>query len=285
MKKSRQNDNGRALEFILVDYFEKNNNKVVLSNNAKEYQERDLIKYENLPLDLKKEFSTAALKFYNWFLSISTNNNRIEIDRFADNTGKVYDISINNINFSIKHNHYALKHPRPYSLAQQCGFAKESEEDITHRDKLLEISDDYRDNLNGIIKYNENKELLYNLFKEVNKACKNSLEEWIKVQPKIAFNFFNFVIGSNFYKIIVKTNKPNVELEIQDFLNVPQPENFLCFFDYNRKNYLSLEFNHGWVIDLRIHSASSSIKLKYKNQLDLKFDAKRKKGEIKSINI
>ena len=32
---SRENDNGRALEFILVDYFEKNNNKVILSETAK----------------------------------------------------------------------------------------------------------------------------------------------------------------------------------------------------------------------------------------------------------
>ena len=282
---SRENDNGRALEFILVDYFEKNNNKVILSETAKNYQKRDLIKYKNLPLDLKKSFSSAALKFYNWFLSISTNNDRIEIDRFADNTGEVYDLSINKVCFSIKHNHYALKHPRPYSLAQQCGFNKGSKEDIIHRNKLMIISDNYRDNLNEIQKYSENKELLFDLYSKINLACKNSLEEWINIKPIIAFNLFNFIVGSNFYKIIVKTNKPKLQIEIQDFLNVPQPKSFLCFFNKNKKNYLSLNFSHGWVVEMRIHSAKSLIQLEYDKQLSLKYDAKKIKGDLKSINI
>ena len=90
------------------------------------------------------------------------------------------------------------------------------------------------------------------------------------------------VFFTNFYKIIVKEDTNGPTIEIQDFLNVPQPSNFVCRTDPNMKNHLNIKFNHGWVIDLRIHNAKTDIQLDQKKQLSLKFDARKIKGKINS---
>ena len=61
-------------------------------------------------------------------------------------------------------------------------------------------------------------------------------------------------------------------------------KNYLMF-NKNKKNYLSLNFFHGWVVEMRIHSAKSLIQLEYNKQLSLKYDTKKIKGDLKSINI
>tara|TARA_A100001015_G_C14958603_1_gene699865 strand:+ start:642 stop:1499 length:858 start_codon:yes stop_codon:yes gene_type:complete len=282
MTNSNQNDYGRALEYAIVDYIQKNHHKVLLTCNALQMQKRDSIKFEQLQQNLKDRFLIASQKFLTWFLSLNVNKKTITIDRFNDNSGSVSDLSLNNVNFSIKHNHDALKHPRPYSLAQQCGFAKGSDEDKIHRKNMFTVSNEYRDALNKLTKYNQDKSLLYKLYENVNKACVQSLNEWLKVNINSAFNFFNFIVGTNFYKIIVKEDTNGPTIEIQDFLNVPQPSNFVCRTDPDRKNYLNIKFNHNWVIDLRLHNAATDIELDQKKQLSLKFDARKIKGKINS---
>ena len=282
MTNSNPNDVGRALEYAIVDYIQKNHHKVLLSDNALQMQKRDSIKFEELPQNLKESFLVASQKFLAWFLSLNVNKTTITIDRFNDNSGSVSDLSINNVNFSIKHNHDALKHPRPYSLAQQCGFAKGSNEDKIHRKNMFAVSNDYRNALNELTKYNQDKNLLFKLYENVNQVCVQSLNEWLKININSALNFFNFIVGTNFYKIIVKEDKNGPTIEIQDFLNVPQPSNFVCRTDPNMKNHLNIKFNHGWVIDLRIHNAKTDIQLDQKKQLSLKFDARKIKGKINS---
>ena len=285
MANSNPNDVGRALEYSIVDYIQKNHNKVLLSDGALLMQKRDSIKFEKLQQNLKERFLVASQKFLAWFLSLNVNKTTITIDRFNDNSGSVSDLSINNVNFSIKHNHDALKHPRPYSLAQQCGFAKGSNEDKIHRKNMFAVSNDYRNALNELTKYNQDKNLLFKLYENVNQVCVQSLNEWLKININSALNFFNFIVGTNFYKIIVKEDKNVPIIEIQDFLNVPQPSNFVCRTDPNRKNYINIKFNHDWVIDLRLHNAATNIELDQKKQLSLKFDARKIEGKINSRYI
>ena len=282
---ANSNDNGRALEYALVDYIRKNRENVFLTTNALQMQKRDSIKFEQLPKDLKSNFLLASKKFLNWFESFKVDNRTINIDRFTDNSGVVYDFSINNLNFSIKHNHYALKHPRPYSLAQQCGFEKGCIEDNIHRKKMQAVSNGYRDALNGITKYSENQDLLYQLYSDVNQECMRSLNRWLKIDPKTAFKFFNFIVGTNFYKVIVKHSTTGPIVEVQDFLCVPQPDSFVCKTDPTRKNYLTVIFDHDWIIDLRVHSAATKIQLDNTKQLSLKYDAKKISGTTKSFQI
>ena len=63
---SKSNDNGRALEYSIVDYFKKNHPNVVMSKNTLDDQKRDSIKFQNLPQDIKVSFTTAAKKFFIW---------------------------------------------------------------------------------------------------------------------------------------------------------------------------------------------------------------------------
>ncbi len=281
---SKSNDNGRSLEFSIVDYFQRNHPNTILSKNTLDDQKRDSIKFQNLSQDLKNRFRIAAKKFFIWYQSLNTNQKIIKIDRLRDSSGVVQDVEINGINFSIKHNHYALKHPRPYSLAKQCGFNSSSTEDITHRNDMKVVADAYRRNLNGIKKYNEDQQLLSQLYKNINQVCKNSIDKWCKQNPLIAVNFFNFIVGINFYKVIV-SGTDEVNVEIQDFLNIPKPQNLICGFDPQRSNYLNFSFNHNWIIDLRLHTASSIINTNPENQLSLKFDAQKISGSVKTYNI
>ena len=282
---SKSNNNGRALEFKIVDYFQKNHINVILLKNTINDQSRDSVKYQNLPQDLKVSFQTAAKKFFTWYQSINNNHKIIKIERLPDNSGVIHDIEINGINFSIKHNHYALKHPRPYSLAVKCGFKAKSSEDLMHRNDMKKVSDNYKKNLNGIKKYNQNQQLLSQLYSDVNQTCKNSIDQWCKQNPIVASNFFDFIVSNNFYKVIVNETNKVTSVEIQDFLNIPKPQSLICAFDPKRKNYLTFNFNHGWVIELRIHTAASTINTNPDNQLSLKFDAQKLSGSVKTYNI
>lgn len=283
---SNSNDNGRALEFAIVDFFMGNHPNVNLTFDAQSSQQRDSIKFATLPQNLKKSFQDAASKFFKWFNKINNNNKIIKIDRFSDNSGFVYDLEINGIFFSIKHNHYALKHPRPYSLAEQCGLLKGGNEDTIHRKNMKTVANNYQNNLNGITKYNQNNSLKKKLYSDVLKVCKNSLDLWSQNYNHIAYDFFNFIVGTNFYKIVVKEDASGTIVEVHDFLNVPQPKSMTTIYNSSSSiNHLYLKFNHGWEIDLRLHTASSDIQTDLKKQLSLKFDVQKKAGNIKIIQI
>ena len=91
MANSNPNDVGRALEYSIVDYIQKNHNKVLLSDGALLMQKRDSIKFEKLQQNLKERFLVASQKFLAWFLSLNVNKTTITIDRFNDNSGSPHD--------------------------------------------------------------------------------------------------------------------------------------------------------------------------------------------------
>ena len=64
---SKSNDNGRSLEFSIVDYFQRNHPNTILSKNTLDDQKRDSIKFQNLSQDLKNRFRIAAKKFFIWY--------------------------------------------------------------------------------------------------------------------------------------------------------------------------------------------------------------------------
>ena len=67
MANSNPNDVGRALEYSIVDYIQKNHNKVLLSDGALLMQKRDGIKFEKLSKISKRRFLVASQKFLAWF--------------------------------------------------------------------------------------------------------------------------------------------------------------------------------------------------------------------------
>ena len=102
-------------------------------------------------------------------------------------------------------------------------WSKRSYEDKIHTKICLQFLT-IRNALNELTKYNQDKNLLFKLYENVNQVCVQSLNEWLKINTNSALNFFNFIVGTNFYKIIVKEDKIFPIIEIQDFLNVPQPK-------------------------------------------------------------
>jgi hypothetical protein len=283
MAQSSSNDNGRALEYIIVEELRKNLN-VTLINSTIQIQSRDVGKFKSLPSLLQNQYIQASIRICAW-INNQFLNQKINVERCQDNSGTVYDIviqsNINNLNLSIKHNHNALKHPRPYSLAQACNFIEGSSEDILHRNQMQITSLNYRNNLNGITKYNQNNALKLKMLNDICKTCKQSLDIWLKNTPRTAQNLFSFLVSSNFKKIIVHTQS-TLKIEILDFTSIPNPSSFTSAIT---NQYLRLDFNNGWVLNCRLHTASENISTNQASQLSLKFDVSKIQGSISVFTI
>ena len=283
MAQSSSNDNGRALEYIIVEELRKNLN-VTLINSTLQIQSRDINKFNSLPSLLQNQYLQASIRICAW-INNQFPNQKINVERCQDNTGTVYDIiiqsTINILNLSIKHNHNALKHPRPYSLAQACDFIVGSSEDILHRSQMQLASVNYRNNLNGITKYNQNNTLKLKMLNDICKTCKQSLDAWLKNTPRTAHNLFSFLVSSNFKKIIVHTQS-TLKIEILDFTSIPNPTSFTSAVT---NQYLELDFNNSWILNCRLHTASENISTNPASQLSLKFDVSKHQGAVTIFTI
>ena len=276
---SKSNDNGRAFEAILVEFLSEKG--FHLTDRARKDNTRDSSKVKNLDFDKKKNCRNASKKILEWLLKKFISKEST-IDRLPDDSRSVSDISINSknkkINISLKYNHAALKHPRPYSLAISCGFNENSEENLKHRDDMQIIEENYRLKIGNAIKFNEHPEHKKKFYEQICKVCKNSLVNWSKSNSDISNKFFKFIIGNeDFYKIILKDSLKNKEIIIQEYLNLPEPKNFIATVKGSR---LIIKFDNSWIFNLRIHTASSRIS-KQGSQLSLKFDANRVYGTVK----
>ena len=115
-----------------------------LTAEAERYQSRDQSKVGLIPAELYSAFVEAGTLSSDWFSNV-VGSGEIELDRMSDISGGVGDIRIitnsNAIDVSVKHNHNATKHPRPYSIAQWCGIQKGSQDDLDARGELLRLKD------------------------------------------------------------------------------------------------------------------------------------------------
>jgi hypothetical protein len=276
--------NGRALEYIVAIELEKLSG-FNLTNQSKLLNERDKEKFVCLPSSLKKSYQESSLKISKWAESLFSVNANVTVDRINDNPDDPSDFILlsNNskISISLKHNHEALKHPRPYSFAQACGYVKNSLEDNIHRNRMNLASNNFRNFSYGKQLFNQcTPSSIDKLYFDVCKSCEDSLNNWNSTNKNLAVTLFNFLVSNGFYKVIVETRN-GTQVKVQDYLNTPQPKSLTASVKGNR---LLLVFNNNWTLNLRIHTASSRI-ASAPSQLSLKFDAQKEVGSVREFFI
>jgi hypothetical protein len=271
--------NGRALEYKLADTLSHEAN-FTLTSQAIAHNIRDYPKFQALPANLQTSYATASNKITSWIKQGISATTLATLDRLVDDPNSVADLVITTntttLQISLKHNHQALKHPRPYSFAQYCGYSLGSMQDIQHRQLIKVVANTFRRNTVGNSLFNQcASNDIDALYLGVCNACATSLNSWIGVDRNVARNIFMFLVSTGFYKVIVET-RSGVVVKIQDYFSIPSPSAVTCSVSGNR---LILTFNNGWEINSRIHTASSRISATG-TQLDLKYDAQRTQGTV-----
>lgn len=280
--------NGRALEYAVVIELSKIPN-ANLTTRAITDNVRDKPKFDEIAQEsqqLQQQFLSAALKISSWIKSQFINQT-ITIDRLPDSGTSVSDITISSpitkLEISLKHNHFALKHPRPYSMAQACGYDKKSLQDIYHRSLMQTVDNNFRAMAMGMANYNNcSQTTISTLYNSTYGACLTSINNWAASDKDLAKNLFSFIVNNGFYKVIVNTGS-SVVVKVQDFLT-PSTVNNVNAYINPTSSYLNLDFSNGWVIALRVHTAATEIS-KIGSQLSLKFDAQKVAGAINEINL
>ena len=274
MAENNSDRNGRALEYAVSIELSKISN-ATLTERAIIDNTRDKHKFFAIPQELQQKYLTAAKKISHWVGSQFLNQ-IITIDRLPDSNTSVADIAvfskINKIEISLKHNHFALKHPRPYSFAQACGYDRNTINDIFHRKLMDAVDRKFRALAVGKLNYNQCE--LSALYTDVYSACETSINSWIS-DGSLAKQLFGFLVNNGFYKIIVETGS-GVSVKVQDYLSLASVNSITAS---TQSQYLTLTFSNGWKITLRVHTAATKIS-RAPNQLSLKFDAQKVAGEI-----
>jgi hypothetical protein len=273
MKMSISDLNGRLLEYLIVKEIS-DNHKCILPQSTINNQLRDVEKEKMVDLKLLNKFKLSSIKIRTWLLDkIDLENSTIT--RHSDSSGvsgDVSDITIENImtnqklNFSIKHNHLALKHQRPASTPQQIGFIKQSIEDLIFRSEYGRIFDDFiskSKNLNpNVVLYSDVVEIIPStLYTPMCKLVSDFLNQYGMVSDK-SNNYMRFLIGNtNFTKIVVNEK----DIILYKFQDLPY-SNSMKSTVIGDKNIL-VDFQNGIKVNMRIHTASSRFKTN-----SLKFD-------------
>lgn len=284
MAENNSDRNGRALEYIVCLEIEKLKN-FNLTAQAKTLNTRDKDKFLSLPTSLQNDYKSASTNIANWVNSLFPNTTNANVDRLNDTPEDPSDFVINDgtvkVSISLKHNHEALKHPRPYSFAQACGYDKGTNEDAYHRSLMMTATNNFRSLINGKALFNQcQATTIDKLYIDVCSACKTAIDLWQRTDRNLASNLFKFLVSNGFYKVIVETRN-GVTVKVQDYQSIPMPSTVNTKVSGNR---LILEFNNGWILNLRIHNASSRIS-QAPSQLSLKFDAQRDVGLIREFTI
>jgi len=293
---SLSNQNGRALEYIIVEKILRENPHSSITDRAKVDQERDISKFNSLPDDLKNNFRLASQRIYSWLVNhYSLDRNTFILDRLPDSDAQQSNptdisIDINNqtINLSIKHNHYATKHQRPASLAQHVGIIKGDTEDIEYRRRHKRICNEFYNHVksinNDFKKFNEVKEYSNELIDR--SLYKPVCEDVImflsnsKNNTERVLHFFKFLVGDrDFYKFIIKDQSTY----LMDFSAIKSPTSFdISLLD---SSHIEIEFNNNWIFNMRLHTASSQMSGCNKNGCSLKFDTKLSNDPLVEIEI
>ena len=124
---SSSNDNGRSLEYFITAELQKRTG-CSLSQKAAQSQSRDASTVTQISPTLRASFVKAAKTSADWIVNEvgGTTGIAFEVDRANDGDVGVADLIVTSkkqrLLISVKHNHDALSHPRPYSLVEAVGF-------------------------------------------------------------------------------------------------------------------------------------------------------------------
>jgi hypothetical protein len=279
MAENISDKNGRALEYCIVDSIITRVPHVKVLLNTSQDQIRDGLKFKDIPTDLQQRFIDGSEKILKWLedkFTISQAKS-ISLERLQDNASKKGDVTdirlvidSKTINLSIKHNHIALKHQRPGATPQQIGFLRKTIADTEFRNDYRNICNAFQSKAAllspSATLFSELKDIQSdfiddNLYEPMCMLVSNYLNKYASSNPN-AQQFFKFIVGTiNFYKIVVNSKS----IEISEYAELTPVKGLTS--EIKNKSYVIVTFSNGWVISMRLHTASSKIK-----GTSLKFD-------------
>jgi len=282
---SRSNDNGRSLEYF-VTLALSTVRGCKLTSRTVEFQVRDKRTSAGINPSLKSAFDKASKIIRPCGISEIrlTSGQRFVVDRHADSDPGVADLTVSQgsqtLAVSIKHNHDALSHSRPYSLADAMGLAGTSFES-DHRDRLDIATNSFRNAAGGASTFPSVPAAKLNLYRDVCRECAKTVNR--AGNRKVAVStLFEFLVGGEFKKVIVKTHPSSgslIAVSVDDYSKWKSPSSVVASVNNRpRSSSLVLAFDNGWVIDLRIKNASTTIQPT--GQVSLKFDAQKAAGTL-----
>lgn len=286
------NSYGRSFEYILCNVIQQKwVSHINFTPRAEYEQQKDISLYNELPLDMKESYRASANKIYDWLLPrLQTlfGSNIILLDRLPDLAGVQGDVtdirfSANQsvVNISLKHNHNALKHPRLTRVPNWINASSQNTQIYknTYDDIWKRIIIDAERHVPGIKLFNE----LNNISKDyINQNIYHPLCELVRIFLTTAItgssqvnDMFKFLVGNNdFIKII---DYPN-EIIVSDFAGIPAPTS--VEITHPQDSYLKMKFDNGWILSLRLHTASSRLHTK-----SIKFDVRAEETTVSEERI
>lgn len=244
---------------------------VPMTVRAARQARRDAPKISGLSSQTHRSMQQASELVCDWHLA-TFKQRFTEIDRTDDTSPGTADViceGLKPVAYSLKLNHHATKHPRPYSLAQWMDLPKGCPEDREHRRKLAESCKAFRARAGSATRFEQAKAATKKLYDSVIVVCADSLNEWCP-ELSLADELFTFLVGENFVKVITQLNGARLrQVQIQRYDRNPRPSAVTAVAQPN--GHLLLEFSNGWVLDLRLHTASGRIAPR--SQPSLKFDS------------
>lgn len=286
---SSSNDNGRSLEYLITDALSKIKGSK-LTSRALADQARDSATVRGIDSGLRASLTKAAGFVAPWMLSELNirGGTAFGVDRHSDSDPGVADITItkgsSSLGVSVKHNHDALSHSRPYSLADAMGFAGTAIE-VDHRKRLEAATTRFRVAARGATTFPSLPAgVKLKLYQEACAECATTVNRVAKNSTAVS-TLFNFLVGSDFKKVIVKTHHSSRALEsivVADYTKIKPATSVTASVDNRaRASSLVLTFDNGWKIDLRIKNAATRVSSS--GQVSLKFDAQKKAGALPPI--
>jgi hypothetical protein len=252
-----------------------------LTQRAKEYQLRDKGTAKTIVSALHKTFEEAAQISVDWILGevSASSRNPFTVDRADDGDAGAADLIVTcgtkKLLLSVKHNHDALGHPRPYSLIESVGYPKTALE-LDHRVRMEKATKKFRTAIGSAVTFSSVSTHKQKLYKEVCQECASSIEK-MATDGEFVESLFNFLVSPGCKKLIVRTDsrtKALKRIEVYDYTRIDLPKKVTTSVNVRpRATSISLAFDNKWVIDLRIHNASSRISTT--GQLSLKFDSQK----------
>lgn len=270
------NLHGRLLEYLIVETLSNLDPQIKLSDNAKLDQLRDSSKATETETKLRHNLNQAAKSIVNDWLYprfLLPDLSVKEIDRLPDqNKSDVTDIRVITerriINLSIKHNHSALRHQRPRTTPQHCGFSNGSSESEFFKKQYNEIVSHFT---SGVVignKFNELSEGYVEgmLYIPVCELVKNFINTY---SVNCTNYLFRYLIGDiDYYKIIVDSSLKQIQIQEFNSSSLSYPFDVIV---KTERQYVYLNFDNDWKIKMRLHTASSKItkspSLKFDTQL------------------
>ncbi len=262
----RSNDMGRAFEFALCDQIINIFKNVTLTERAMYEQQRDIQHFEYLNFKTQNSYvESSTLICYNWLSNKINPRESYRLDRLPDSAGvygDVTDIRIISerecLNISLKHNHDALKHPRLTRLPNWIG--------LNYDDEYTRIHNEIWDNFFELVEVVAPNATLFrdltiidrdfvndNLYDPFCAFVADYLSENTS-SPHAVRQMFNFLVGTyDFYKIIDR----NDFIAIQEFINIPIPTRVKI--KQTDRSHISMIFDNGIELNLRLHTASSRL--------------------------